>query len=102
MAARIVSRLVLLLVALVAATALILGGLSLLNSVAPEDAPSLLERNQATMVEKATDDRQADEAAGTSPTPTVALVFAGIVLLAALSPVRRVFVYHSPYRYDWP
>jgi hypothetical protein len=103
MALRIISRLVLLLVALAAVTTLVVGGLSVLASMAPDDAASFLARDQAAAVERSVDDQPADEASGASPTPAVVLVFAGIVLMAALPPVNRVYVYHRPYhRYDWP
>jgi hypothetical protein len=102
MAHRIVSRLVLLLVALAAVTTLVVGGLSLLASMAPDDKASFLDRDQVAAVERAVE-TPAEEPAGTSPTPTVVLVFAGIVLMAALPPVNRVYVYHRPYhRSDWP
>ena len=102
MIVRTVSRLALLLVALAAATALVVGALSVLASTTPADASPLLERDQAAAVERAVE-APATEAPGTSPTPVVALVFAGIVLMAALPPIHRVHVYHRPYhRYDWP
>jgi uncharacterized SAM-binding protein YcdF (DUF218 family) len=85
MTVRIVSRLILLLVALAAATALVVGGLSMLASAGASDATPLLQR-------------------GGSPTPLVVLVFAGVVLIAALPPVHRVHVYHrygSYHRPDW-
>ena len=90
MTVRIVSRLTLLLVALAAATALMIGGLSLLASTAPADAATLLEHDQASAVVKSVE------------TPAIALVFAGIVLMAALPPIHRVHVYHRSYhRSDW-
>jgi hypothetical protein len=95
MTVRIVSRLGLLLVALAAATVLLVGGLSMLASATPADAVSLTHRDQAAAVDPA------DEA-DSSPSPLVVLVFAGIVLMAALPPVHRVHVYHrSHYRPDW-
>ena len=100
MTVRIVSRLILLLVALAAATALMVGALSVLT---PADAAQahLLERDQVAAVER-TIEAPAEEASGTSPTPAVALVFAGIVLMAALPPIHRVHVYHRSYhRSDW-
>ena len=98
MIVRIVSRLILLLVALAAATALMVGALSMLN---PDDAAKLLERDQVAAVERAIE-TPAEEASGTSPTPAVVLVFAGIVLMAALPPIHRVHVYHRSYhRSDW-
>jgi hypothetical protein len=98
MTVRIVSRLILLLVALAAATALMVGALSVLN---PDDAAKLLERDQVAAVERAIE-APAKEASGTSPTPAVVLIFAGIVLMAALPPIHRVHVYHRSYhRSDW-
>jgi hypothetical protein len=98
MIVRIVSRLILLLVALAAATALMVGALSVLN---PDDAAKLVERDQVAAVERAIE-TPAEEASGTSPTPAVALIFAGIVLMAALPPIHRVHVYHRSYhRSDW-
>ena len=101
MITRIVSRLILLLVALAAATALLVGGLSVLASTAPAGAAPMLQRDQVAAVERAIE-APAEEPTGTSPTPAVVLVFAGIVLMAALPPVHRVHVYHrSHYRPDW-
>jgi hypothetical protein len=98
MTVRIVSRLILLLVALAAATTLMVGALSVLN---PDDAAKLLERDQVAAVERAIE-TPAEEASGTSPTPAVVLIFAGIVLMAALPPIHRVHVYHRSYhRSDW-
>ena len=97
MTIRIVTRLTLLLVALAAATALMIGGLSLLASTTPAGAAMLLEHDQAAAVERTIED-PATEAADATPTPAIALVFAGIVLMAALPPIHRVHVYH---RYDW-
>jgi hypothetical protein len=100
MTVRIVSRLVLLLVALAAATVLLVGGLSRLASAAPADAVSLTQRDQAAAVERVIE--APAERADKSASPLVALVFAGIVLMAALPPVHRVHVYHrSHYRPDW-
>ena len=88
MPGRIVSHLMLLLVTFAVATTLIVGGLSLLAS---------LERDQVAVVER-TAEASADESRpAPSPSGTVALIFAGIVLLAALPPVHRVY-----YRSDWP
>ena len=103
MTTRIVSRLILLLVALAAATALVVGGLSVLVSAVPADAAPVLQPDPAAAVERAVED-PAREPADASPTPAVALVFAGMVLMAALPPIHRVHVYHrsSPYhRPDW-
>jgi hypothetical protein len=101
MITRIVSRLILLLVALAAATALVVGGLSVLASTAPAGAAPMLQRDQVAAVERAIE-APAEEPAGTSPTPAVVLVFAGIVLMAALPPIHRVHVYHRSYhRPDW-
>jgi len=101
MITRIVSRLILLLLALAAATTLVVGGLSVLASGAPADAAPMLQRDQVAAVERAVE-APAEEPTGTSPTPAVVLVFAGIVLMAALPPIHRVHVYHRSYhRPDW-
>jgi hypothetical protein len=99
MAIRIVSRLILLLVVLAAATALMVGVGSLLASIAPSGAISLVERDQVAAVERAVED-PADDTADASPTPAVALVFAGIVLMAALPPVHRIHVYDRSSSFD--
>jgi hypothetical protein len=107
MTVRIVSRLTLLLVALAAATALMIGGLSLLASTAPADAATLLEHDQAAAVVRtveapATETAKTTETTDATPTPAIVLVFAGIVLMAALPPIHRVHVYHRSYhRSDW-
>jgi hypothetical protein len=95
MATRIISRLLLLLIALAAATALLVGGLSVLASMAP-DPGTLPKPDQAAELRKdigSSARDAADEAAGATSTPTVVLVFAGIVLMATLPPVHRVHVY---------
>jgi hypothetical protein len=104
MTVRIVSRLTLLLVALAAATALMIGGLSLLASTAPADAATLLEHDQAAAVVRSVEAQatEATETTDATPTPAIVLVFAGIVLMAALPPIHRVHVYHRSYhRSDW-
>ena len=102
MTVRIVTRLTLLLVALAAATALMIGGLSLLASTVPADAATLLEHDHVAAVERTIEDPAAAEAADATPTPAIVLVFAGIVLMAALPPIHRVHVYHRSYhRSDW-
>jgi hypothetical protein len=103
MSFRVVSRLVLLLATLALATALMVGALSMLATTAPATAAPFLERDHVTAVERALEaPTDAEKAPDTSPTPAVVLVFAGIVLLAALPPVHRVHVYHRSYqRSDW-
>ena len=104
MTIRIASKLTLLLVALAAAAALMIGGLSLLASTAPADAATLLEHDQAAAVVKSveTPATETTETTDATPTPAIVLVFAGIVLMAALPPIHRVHVYHrSYYRSDW-
>jgi hypothetical protein len=101
MTIRIVSKLTLLLVALAAATALMLGALSLLASTAPADAATLLEHDQVAAVERAIEAPATETTADATPTPAIVLVFAGIVLMAALPPIHRVHVYHRSYRHDW-
>jgi hypothetical protein len=98
---RIVTRLTLLLAALAAVTVLMLGGLSLLASTAPADAASFLQRDQVASVER-TIEAPAEESSGPGATPVVVLIFAGIVLMAALPPIHRIHVYHQSYhRSDW-
>ena len=101
MTIRIVTRLALLLVVLATATAVLIGGLSLLASVTPAGAATALEQDQVAAVERAVED-SATETADATPTPTIALVFAGIVLLSTLPPIHRVHVHHRSYhRSDW-
>jgi hypothetical protein len=102
MTTRIVSRLILTLVALAAATTLVVGGLSLLAPATAADAAPFLHRDQVAAVRRAVEAPAEEPPADASPTPAVALVFAGIVLMAALPPVHRVHVYHrSDHRSDW-
>jgi hypothetical protein len=109
MTTRIIPRLLLLLIALGAATALMVGGLSLLASITPDAAAApRLEGNQAAELKKSIQASvkkkvaapardAADEAPGAIPTSNVVLVFAGIVLMAALPPVVAVHVYQRTY-----
>jgi hypothetical protein len=104
MATRIITRLLLLLIALAAATALLVGGLSVLASMAP-DSGTLPKPDQAAELRKdigSSARDAADEAAGATSTPTVVLVFAGVVLMAALPPVHRVYVYGTYHPQRWP
>ena len=102
MTTRIVSRVTILLVALAAATALMIGALSLLASTSPADAATLLERDQVAAVQRTVEAPATEQTSDATPTPAVVLVFAGIVLMAALPPIHRVHVYHrSHHRYDW-
>jgi len=102
MTIRIVSRVTMLLVALAAATALMLGALSLLASTATAEATPLPEHDQVAAVERAVEVPADAEQAATSPTPAVVLVFPGIVLRAHLPSAHRVPVYHRSYHHsDW-
>jgi hypothetical protein len=103
MTTRIVSRVTILLVALAAATALMIGALSLLASTSPADAATFLERDQVAAVQRTIEAPASEETSDATPTPAIVLVFAGIVLMAALPPIHRVHVYHrsSYYRSDW-
>jgi hypothetical protein len=104
MATRIITRLLLLLTALAAATALMVGGLSALASMTP-DAAALLRPDQAAELRKGIGSSArdaADEAPGATPTPAVVLVFAGIVLMAALPPVYRIHVDGTYHPRRWP
>jgi hypothetical protein len=79
-----------------------IGALSLLASTTPADAAMVLEHDQVAAVERAIEAPAAEETADATPTPAIVLVFAGIVLMAALPPIHRVHVYHrSYYRSDW-
>jgi hypothetical protein len=99
MAFRVLFRLVQLMVSLALATALIVGALSVLASTASAERTPLLQRDPVADVQRAVEAPAGAEGdANTAPTPAVVLVFAGIVLLAALPPVHRVYVYHRP---DW-
>jgi hypothetical protein len=103
MTIRIVSRVTMLLVALAAATALMIGALSLLAPTGPADAAMLLERDQVAAVQRTIEAPATEQTADATPTPAIVLVFAGIVLMAALPPIHRVHVYHrsSYHRSDW-
>jgi hypothetical protein len=88
-------RLVRLLGGLVVATVLIVAMMAVLSST------SLAGRDHVAAVQQAVK-APAQQAADCSPTPLVVLVFAGIVLLAALPPVHRIHVHHRSYqRTDW-
>jgi len=89
-------RLVLLAVALGAATVLLVGAMATLTPTA--NAGTMLERDQGAAVERGvTQHGDEPESNGASSMPVVALVFAGIMLLAALPPAQRVHVYyHRP------
>jgi hypothetical protein len=89
-------RLVLLAVALAAATVLLVGAMARLTPNAT--ASPVLQPDQVGAVERGVA-RAADEPAssGSSPVPVVALVLGGLVLMAALPPAQRVHVYyHRP------
>ena len=103
MTIRIVSKVTLLLVALAAATALMIGALSLLASTAPADVATLVDRDQVAAVQRTIEAPTTEETSDATPTPAIVLVFAGIVLMAALPPIHRVHVYHrsSYHRSDW-
>jgi hypothetical protein len=103
MATRGATRLILVLGGLALVTVLVVGALSVLAAQTPAQATSLLERNQVVASERETKAPvDGERARDTSPTPVVALVFAGIVLLAALPPAHRIHVYHRSYHgSDW-
>ena len=87
MTGRIVPRLIRLLVAVAVASALMVAAPSLLAS---------LGRDQVAVVERTAEASADERRPAPAPSGTVVLLFAGIVLLAALSPVHRVY-----YRPDW-
>jgi hypothetical protein len=91
-------RLVLLALALGAATVLLVGAMATLTPTTSAEAGTVLQRDQAGAVERGVG-RPADEPAPKrpSPSPVVALVLGGLVLAAALPPAQRVHVYyHHP------
>lgn len=91
-------RLVLLAVALGAATVLLVGAMATLVPTTSAKASAVLQPDQVGAVERGVS-RPADEPArkGSSPVPVVALVLGGLVLAAALPPAQRVHVYyHRP------
>jgi hypothetical protein len=102
MTVRFASRLLLLVAGLLLATTSVLGAPAAL-ATPTKTGDTLLDRDQAGAVERAVETGDgAASASSRSPTPAVVLVFAGIVLLAALPPVQHVHVYHRPYhRSDW-
>ncbi len=64
----------------------------------PEDVSAL----QAYADRPALGTRATETTTDATPTPAIVLVFAGIVLMAALPPIHRVHVYHRSYhRSDW-
>jgi uncharacterized membrane protein YphA (DoxX/SURF4 family) len=95
MAVRVVTRVALLLAGLGLATVLLVAGMTALSSASANAAG---HRDPVAAVERGVArTRTAPAPQGTEP-PAVALIFAGILLLAALPPVHRVYVYH---RSEW-
>lgn len=94
MAAGFLRRLVLLMVALGVAAALVFGAIvTLVPSASAEESP-ILQRDQVRAVERGVaKERDKPRANGSSAIPVVALVFAGILLLAA-QPAQRTHVYY--------
>ena len=102
MTVRIVTRLTLLLVALAAATALMVGGAVGAGLDRPVDAASLLDQRPGRRRRAGHRGPGRGGLRAPAPTPAVVLIFAGIVLMAALPPIHRVHVYHRSYhRSDW-
>ena len=95
MAVRVVTRVTLLLAGRGLATVLLVAGMTALSSAS---ANAGVHRDPIAAVERSiAKTRTAPAPEGTEP-PAVALAFAGILLLAALPPVHRVYVYH---RSEW-
>jgi hypothetical protein len=90
---RVILRVIVLLAALGVATALLLGAMSMLAPAAAKAGP-VLQRDHAGAVERGVARDGEAPASNGSAMPAVALVFAGILLLAALPPVHRVSVYY--------
>jgi hypothetical protein len=96
MGLRIVSKVILLLIALAAATALMVGGMSLLASAGPAPATQLRDRYPAVAIER-TSETPTDTTTEAPPNPIIVLVFAGIVFAVASPPVYyRYYRYYSP------
>lgn len=96
MVVRVAARLIAMLAALGLATALLLGAMSMLTASAA-NAGQVLQRDQVGAVERGVARDGEEPAPKGSAMPAVALVFAGILLLATLPPAHRVSVYfHRP------
>ncbi|HET6751415.1 MAG TPA: hypothetical protein VFL71_19360 [Actinomycetes bacterium] len=96
MVVRVAARLIVMLAALGLATALLLGAMSMLTASAA-NAGQVLQRDQVGAVERGVARDGEEPAPKGSAMPAVALVFAGILLLATLPPAHRVSVYfHRP------
>jgi hypothetical protein len=86
---------------LVLAAALVLAMLAVLSSAGRPGRAPVTGQDHVAAVRRAVE-APADQARDGSPSPAVVLVFAGIVLLAALPPVHRVHVHYRSYqRSDW-
>lgn len=86
---------------LVLATALVLAMMAFLSSAGRPGTIPVAGQDQVTAVERVVE-VPAEQTRDGSSSPAVVLVFAGIVLLAALPPVHRVHVHHRSYqRVDW-
>jgi hypothetical protein len=96
MVVRVAARLIVMLAALGLAMALLLGAMSMLTASAA-NAGQVLQRDQVGAVERGVARDGEEPAPKGSAMPAVALVFAGILLLATLPPAHRVSVYfHRP------
>lgn len=97
MVVRVAARLIVMLAALGLATALLLGAMSMLAPAASAEAGQVLQRDHVGAVEREVARDGEEPAPKGSAMPAVALVFAGILLLATLPPAHRVSVYfHRP------
>jgi len=94
MVTRVALRLLVLLSGLLLATVLGLGALAALATNPPAAATSLMEHDRSAA--DRVDERSASQSAPsvTTPSRVVVLVFAGIVILAALPPLHRVDAHH--------
>lgn len=101
MNARVAFRLALCLGGLVLAATLLLAMMAVLSSAGRPGTTPVASQDQVAAVRRAVE-APAERARDGSSSPAVVLVFAGIVLLAALPPVHRVHVHHRSYqRSDW-
>jgi hypothetical protein len=97
MVVRVATRLIVMLAALGLATALLLGAMSMLAPAASAEAGPVLQRDHAGAVERGVAGDGEAPTSNRSAMPAVALVFAGILVLATLPPAHRVSVYyHRP------
>jgi hypothetical protein len=99
---RVAFRLGLIVTSLALATAVVVGAMFLLVSFNPPATPLPKLDHVAPVVRLGEAPADPEQSSDAIPTPAIGLVFAGLVVLAALPPVHRL---HGSYRYsprsDW-